>query len=211
MFQQVRTLSHMSRTDRDRLLALVHRRGVITARTAARAGIHSQQLTRLTAEGVLERIARGQYQLAERPVTEHHGLVVVTRAVPRGVICLLSALNFHGIGSQLPPDVWVAIDRRTREPALAHPPLRVVRFSGAAFTEGVETHRVKGETIRVYGVAKTLADLFKYRNRIGLDVALEALREAWRARKFTMDALDRYARICRVDTVMRPYVEALVA
>ena len=201
----------MPRRDRDRIVGLAHRRGVITARAAARAGIHSQQLTRLVAKGVLARIARGQYQLADRPVTEHHGLAVAARAVPQGVICLLSALSFHGIGSQLPFEVWVAIDRRAREPALAHPPLRVVRFSGAAFTEGVETHRVERETIRVYSVAKTLADLFKYRNRIGLDVALEALREAWRERKFTMDALDHCARACRVERVMRPYVEAVVA
>ena len=201
----------MPRRDRDRIVGLAHRRGVITARAAARAGIHSQQLTRLVAKGVLARIARGQYQLADRPVTEHHGLAVAARAAPRGVICLLSALSFHGIGSQLPFEVWVAINRRAREPALAHPPLRVVRFSGAAFTEGVETHRVERETIRVYSVAKTLADLFKYRNRVGLDVALEALREAWRQRRFTMDALDHCARVCRVERVMRPYVEAVVS
>jgi len=201
----------MSRTDRARLLSLVRRRGVITTRETTRAGIHSQQLTRLVADGVLERIARGHYQLAERPVTEHHGLAVVARTVPRGVICLLSALSVHGIGTQLPAEVWVAIEGRARRPALAHPPLRVVRFSGRAFTVGIETHRLEGERIRVYSVAKTLADLFKYRNRVGLDVALEALREAWRARKFTMDEIDRVARICRVERVMRPYVEAVVS
>ena len=201
----------MARTDRDRLLGLAHRRGVITTRETARSGIHSQQLTRLVADGVLERVARGQYQLAERPVTEHHGLAVVARAVPRGVICLLSALGVHGIGTQLPAEVWVAIEGRARQPVLAHPPLRVVRFSGRAFTDGVEIHRLEGESIRVYGVAKTLADLFKYRNKVGLDVVLEALREAWRARKFTMEQLDRAARICRVEHVMRPYVEAVVS
>jgi len=201
----------MARTDRDRLLGLAHRRGVITTRETARSGIHSQQLTRLVADGVLERVARGQYQLAERPVTEHHGLAVVARAVPRGVICLLSALGVHGIGTQLPAEVWVAIEGRARQPVLAHPPLRVVRFSGRAFTHGVEIRRLEGESIRVYGVAKTLADLFKYRNKVGLDVVLEALREAWRARKFTMEQLDRAARICRVEHVMRPYVEAVVS
>jgi predicted transcriptional regulator of viral defense system len=201
----------MAKTDRNRLLGLARRRGVITTRETASAGIHSQQLTRLVADGVLERIARGHYQLAERPVTEHHGLAVVARAVPRGVICLLSALSVHGIGTQLPAEVWVAIEGRARRPALAHPPLRVVRFSGRAFTHGVEIHRLEGESIRVYGVAKTLADLFKYRNKVGLDVVLEALREAWRARKFTMEQLDRAARICRVEHVMRPYVEAVVS
>jgi predicted transcriptional regulator of viral defense system len=201
----------MTKTDRDRLLGLARRRGVITTRETDAAGIHSQQLTRLVADGVLERVARGHYQIADRPVTEHHGLAVVARTVPRGVICLLSALSVHGIGTQLPAEVWVAIEGRARQPVLAHPPLRVVRFSGRAFTDGVEIHRLEGQAVRVYGVAKTLADLFKYRNKIGLDVALEALREAWRARKFKMEELDRAARICRVERVMRPYVEATVS
>ena len=201
----------MPKTDRDRLLGLAHRRGVITTRETARAGMHSQLLTRLVADGALERVARGHYQLADRPVTEHHGLAIVSRTVPRGVICLLSALSVHGIGTQLPAEVWVAIEGRARHPVLAHPPLRVVRFSGRAFTEGVEIHRLEGESIRVYGVAKTLADLFKYRNKVGLDVALEALREAWRGKRFKMQELDRAAGICRVERVMRPYVEAVVS
>jgi predicted transcriptional regulator of viral defense system len=201
----------MTTTDQARLLALARRRGVITARDAGRADIHSQQLTRLVAQGILERMARGQYRLAERSVSEHHALVVAARAVPRGVICLLSALSFHGIGTQLPPDVWVAVERRSREPAVRQLPLMVMRFSGPAFTEGIETHRIEGEKVRVYGVAKTLADLFKYRKKVGLDVALEALREAWRERKFTIAALDRAALVCRVERVMRPYVETVVS
>lgn len=201
----------MKRTARVRLLAQARRRGAVTALDARGAGIHSQQLTRLVAEGVLERVARGQYRLAERPITEHHALVVAARAVPRGVICLISALSFHGIGTQLPPEIWIAIERRARAPSVRQVPLRIVRYSGAAFTEGIETHRLGGETVRVFGVAKTLADLFKHRNKVGLDIALEALREAWRERRFTMEALDRAARACRVERVMRPYVEAVVA
>lgn len=201
----------MTSTDHDRLLKLARQRAVITAADVARAGIHSQQITRLVADGALERIARGQYRLVDRSVTEHHGLVVAARAVPHGVICLLSALDFHGIGTQLPPDVWVAIERGTRAPAARQLPLAIVRFSGAAFTEGIETHRIEGERVRVYSVAKTLADLFKHRNKVGLDVALEALREAWRERRFTMEALDRAAGVCRVGRVMRPYVEAMVS
>jgi len=201
----------MATTNRARLVALARRRGVISARDAGRAGIHSQHITRLVEHGVIERIARGQYRLPEGAVTEHHGLVVAARAVPRGVICLLSALGFHGIGTQLPADVWIAIDRRARAPAARQLPLKVVRFSGAAFTEGIESHRIEGDTVRIYSVAKTLADLFKHRNKIGLDVALEALREAWRERKFTVEALDRAARVCRVERVIRPYVEALVS
>ncbi len=201
----------MSRTGREQILRLLGRRGVLGTGEATRLGVHSQALTRLVADGVLKRVARGRYRLTSRPITEHHGLVVVARAVPLGVICLLSALEFHGIGTQLPAEVWVAIDRRARAPTLRFPPLRVTRFGGLAFTEGVETHRVERETVRIFGVAKTLADLFKYRNRIGIDVALEALREAWQTRRVTMAEIDRFARICRVERVMRPYLEALAA
>lgn len=197
-------------TDRDRTLRLARRRGGVAARQLAAAGIHSQVLSRLVESGELERVARGLYRVPDRPLTEHHGLAVASAAVPHGVICLLSALAFHGIGTQLPHEVWMAIERRARRPTLRHPPLRIVRQSGEAFSAGIETHRVEGQTLRVYGVAKTLADCFKYRNKIGLDVALEALREAWRARRFTMDELERYAAICRVQRVMRPYLEALV-
>jgi predicted transcriptional regulator of viral defense system len=143
-------------------------------------------------------------------VTEHHALAITARAVPHAIVCLLSALSFHGIGTQL-ADVWVAIDRRARRPQLAYPRLRVVRFGGPALAAGIEERRVEGQRVKVYGVAKTLADLFKYRNKVGLDVVLEALREAWRERRFTMGDLDRYARICRVQRVMGPYLEALVA
>lgn len=201
----------MPKTDNARLLALARRRGVITAAEAARAGIHSQHLTRLVAGGVLERIARGHYRIAGRPITEHHGLAVAARSVPNGVICLLSALSFHKIGTQLPAETWIAIGRRARVPSRRTPPLRVVRYSGAAFTEGIEIHRIEGQPVRIYGVAKTLADLFKHRNKVGLDVAIEALREAWRERRFTIEALDRAARACRVARVMSPYVEAVIA
>jgi len=201
----------MSATQRDRLIALARTRGVLTAKEMAEAGIHSQALTRLVAEGAIERIARGQYRLADQSTTEHHGLAIVTAAVPRGVICLLSALSFHEIGTQLPSKIWIAIERGSRTPTLAYPPLEVVRFGGAAFVEGVETHGIEGQDVRIYGVAKTLADLFKYRNRIGVDVAIEALREAWWDRRFTMEALDRSARACRVERVMRPYVQGVVA
>jgi predicted transcriptional regulator of viral defense system len=201
----------MTRSDRSLLLRMAEKQGVLTARDVRRAGIHSQQLTRLVEEGILERIARGQYRLSERPVTEHHGLVMAQKAVPRGVICLLSALQFHGIGTQLPADVWIAVRRGTRSPSNPPTPLRIVRFSGDAFTEGIERHRVEGVTIQVYGVAKTLSDLFKYRGELGVEVAVEALREAWRDRRFVMADLTRTARACRVERVMEPYLEAVIA
>jgi predicted transcriptional regulator of viral defense system len=201
----------MPATDRDRTLKLARRRQGVSSREVAAAGIHRQVLSRLVAEGELERIARGLYRPPEHSISEHHGLAIAAAAVPHGVVCLLSALQYHGIGTQLPAEVWMAIDRRARRPALRYPPLRVVRYSGPALTEGVGSHLIEGRTVKVYDVAKTLADCFKYRNKIGLDVALEALREAWRAKLFTMDELDRYAAICRVQRVMRPYLEALTA
>jgi predicted transcriptional regulator of viral defense system len=196
-------------TDRVRTLRLARRHQGVTARELAAAGIHSQVLSRLVESGELERVVRGVYRLPEHPLTAHHGLAVVSAVVPHGVICLLSALQFHGIGTQLPSEVWIAIDRRARRPALKYPPLRVVRYSGAALTEGVESHRLEGQTVRVYNVAKTVADCFKYRNKIGLDVALEALREVRRAKQASADALWHYAKINRVANVMRPYLEAV--
>jgi predicted transcriptional regulator of viral defense system len=194
----------------ERLLRLVRSRGLVSAREVAAQGIHTQIVSRLVGEGRLERVARGQYRLAGQPFTEHHALAVVGAAVPHGVVCLLSALNFHGLGTQLPSEVWIAVDRRARRPAFANPPLRVVRFTGKALTAGIEIHTIERQSVRIYNVAKTLADCFKYRNKIGLDVALEALGDAWRTRRFTMEEIDRFARICRVERVMRPYLEALV-
>jgi predicted transcriptional regulator of viral defense system len=198
-------------SNRHKALKFARRRRGVTARDIAAAGIHRQVLTRLVAEGALERVVRGVYRLPEYAPTEHHGLVLATSAVPSATICLLSALEFHGIGTQLPSEVWIAIDRRARRPALKYPPLRVVRYTGSALTAGVKSHRIEGRTVRIYSIAKTLADCFKYRNKIGIDVVMEALREAWRTRRFTMDELDRYARICRVQRVMQPYMEALIA
>lgn len=198
-------------SERQRILSLAHSCPFLSASEVSRAGIHTEHLTRLVADGTLERVARGQYRLAEAEITEHHGLVLAALAAPAGVICLLSALSFHGIGTQLPHEVWVAIERGKTAPRLQSPPLRVVRYSGGAFAEGIEVHVIEGQPVRVYGVAKTLADLFKARNRVGLDVVMEALREAWRDRRFTIPQLECAARACRVERVMCPYVEGLLA
>lgn len=197
--------------DRQKILKLARRVRGVTAREIAAAGIHRQVLSRLVATAEIERVVRGLYKLPAQPITEHHGLAMAASSIPQGVVCLFSALQFHGVGTQLPSEIWIAVDRRSRRPALKYPPLRIFRFSGDALIEGVALHCIEGQSVRVYGVAKTLADCFKYRNKIGLDVALEALREAWRAQQFTMDELDRYARICRVQRVMQPYLEALIA
>lgn len=198
-------------TERQRLLRLARDRTVLTTQEVDREGIHRQVLTRLVRDGKLERIERGQYRMPEAELSEHHGLVVASVAVPHGVICLLSALAFHGVGTQLPSRVWIAIERRRRLPKVDSPPVEVVTLSGSSFHQGIEVHRLEGREVRIYGLAKTLADVFKFRNKIGLEVALEALRDAWRERRIDLDEVDRYARICRVQEVMRPYVEALVA
>ena len=156
---------------RQKALRLVARNQGVTTREIAAAGIHRQALTRLVEAGTLERVARGVYRLPEQAATEHHGLVLASIAIPQATVCLLSALQFHNVGTQLPAQVWIAIDRRARQSSLKYPPLRVMRYSGEALTAGVETHRLEGRAVRVYSVAKTLADCFKYRNKIGLDVA----------------------------------------
>jgi predicted transcriptional regulator of viral defense system len=151
------------------------------------------------------------YRDSDRPISEHHSFAIVSAIAPRSVICLLSALAFHQVGTQLPFEVWVAVERGKRPPRLENPPLRVLRLSGDAFRKGIEVHMIDGTRVRIYGIAKTVADLFKFRNRIGIDVAIEALRDAWQRRLVTIDEIDRYAKICRVERVMRPYIETLVA
>ncbi len=194
----------------ERVLKLAKEAGTLTTRQVVAAGVHRQVLTRMVEAGLINRVSRGVYTLPDHPLTESHGLALVAAAVPEGVVCLISALAFHGIGTQLPHEVWIALDRRAHRPTLEYPPLRVVRFTGAALTEGVEEHPIEGQSVRIYSAAKTIADCFKYRNKIGLDVALEALREGWKAKAFTMDQIERYAAICRVERVMKPYLEALV-
>jgi len=188
-------------------LARVH--GLLRARDLDEHRIPRVYLTRLVRRGELERVARGLYALPDADVTENTSLAEAGKKVPHGVVCLLSALRFHSLGTQNPFEVWLAINTRARQPLAGHLPLRIVRFSGRALSEGIEVHDVEGVPVRIYNLAKTIADCFKYRNKIGLDVALEALREGWRARRFNMDDLWRYAKVDRVTNVMRPYLEAL--
>ena len=196
-------------TKRDEALELARELGIVRPRDLERRGIHHAYLQRLVAEGALERSARGLYRLADSEVTEFHSLAEVSKQVPQGVVCLLSALRFHNLTTQAPFEVWLALPTKARRPQTANLPIHIVHFSGEALTAGVEEHDVEGVAVRVYNPAKTAADCFKYRNKIGLDVALEALRETWRERRATMDDLWRYGRICRVANIMRPYLESL--
>ena len=174
-------------------------------------GRSRQYLAQLARRGVLDRVARGLYALPQRPATAFASLAEIASKHPQGLVCLLSALVFHGLTTQAPFEVWLAIDNKARAPQPKHPPVRVVRFSGAALHEGVEVHMLEGVAVRVTSVAKTVADCFKFRNKIGLDVALQALHEAWHDKRTTMDELWHFGQICRVSTVMRPYLESLSA
>jgi predicted transcriptional regulator of viral defense system len=181
---------------------------VLTAAQARASGISSTQLTRLVRAGKLVRIGRGIYVKAEDDVSEHRSLAEARAQARKGVICLLSALRFHDLTTQAPFQVWLAIGHKDRAPQIDVTSVRIVRFSGTALTEGIEHHTIDGVDVPVYSVAKTVADCFKFRFKIGLDVALEALREALSRRKATPDEIMRFARVCRIANVIRPYLEA---
>lgn len=185
--------------------------GILSARELVSKGISRQRIQRLTERGDLVRLDRGLYSRPDSSLTENHTLARICARVPHGIICLLSALQFHDLTTQNPWQVWLMIDRHARAPKLDYPPLRIVRSGGEARTAGVEEHRIEGVTVRVTGVARTVADCFKYRNKIGLDIALEALKECLSERCADRAALHHYARIDRVERVMQPYVEALTA
>jgi len=182
---------------------------VFRPRDAARWGISRTALQRLVRDRKVERVGRGLYVPVGGPVTERHTFAEAAKRVSGGVICLLSALSFHGMTTQSPHEVWVAIDVKAWKPGAEWPPLRIVRFSGEALTFGVEKHVVEGVKVRVTSRAKTVADCFKYRNKIGVDVAVEALREYLGKRGRSMDDLLAAAKVCRVTRVLQPYLEAL--
>lgn len=191
------------------LLNLARTQGVVRSADLRLKGIPREYLSKLHREGVLERASRGVYYLHDTELTEHHSLAEAIKIAPKGVICLLSALRFHELTTQSPFKVWLALDRKAHRPVGDGVPLHVVRFSGRALTSGVEEHLIEGVKVRVYSPAKTVADCFKYRNKIGLDVALEALRDYWKSDGTGADELWKYAKVCRVANVIRPYMEAL--
>ncbi len=194
---------------RERIRRLLQDIGVLRPRDLAARGIPPRYAARLARRGLLERIDHGVYTATDGDVHEHQTLAEVSRRMPHAVICLLSALRFHDLTTQAPFEVWVLVDDHAYVPRATRLPVRVFYASGAALTEGVEEHRILGVPVRVTTPAKTVADCFKYRSKVGLDVALEAVRETWRERRATMDELWHYAQVCRVARVMRPYLESL--
>jgi predicted transcriptional regulator of viral defense system len=197
-------------THAEKTLRLARKMGVLRARQLAAHGIPRIALTRLERAGMIQRVGRGLYTVPGADVSEHHTLAEACKRVPHGVVCLLSALRFHRLGTQSPFEVWLAISRRARKPRLTYPPLRIVRFAGNALNRGIEEHDVDRVTVQVTSPARTVADCFRYRRKIGLDVAVEALRDYHQTRKGTTDELWEAAQVARVRMVIRPYMEAIV-
>lgn len=198
-------------TQRNLAVSLIERHGIMRQSDLKSHGVNPATLARLVEEGVLHRPSRGLYELADADIEAAHALAEVSKRVPRGVICLISALQFHEITLQLPRSVWVAIGQKDRTPAIDYPPIRIVRFGGKALTLGLETHMVDSVPVRIFDPAKSIVDCFRFRNSVGLDVALESLRMGWRYRKAKPDDIARYAQQLRIWSVVRPYLESVVA
>jgi predicted transcriptional regulator of viral defense system len=199
----------VKQTKTEKLLKLVQRKHIIRANDLNIAGIPRNYLSRLVKRGQLLKLGRGIYAAETLPASEHISLLEVSCQIPKAVICLLSALKFHEIGTQVPHEVWVAIDVKAWAPQIDSPAIRIARFSGDALSFGVEQKRISGMEIRVFNPAKTVADCFKFRHKIGMVVALVALRDCYSQKKASMDELWEAAKICRVANVMRPYLESL--
>ncbi|MBM3734130.1 MAG: transcriptional regulator [Acidimicrobiia bacterium] len=201
----------LPRTQGYKALALLAKGGMARLREFKAAGVAEETVVRLVREGQIVRLARGLYQRPGAKLAANHTLAEAAKLVPQGVVCLISALQFHGLTVQTPSAVWVAIDRTARKPRISYPPIRFVRFGGRARTLGVAEHRIEGVSVRIFDAAKTVVDCFRYRHKIGLDVALEGMREALRQRRCKPDDIRRYAVACRAWSVVRPYLEAMAA
>jgi len=196
-------------TKSQQVLELIRNLGMLRPRDLESYNIHREYLRRLEQQGKIVRSGRGLYTLTNSDLSEHCTMIEARKRVPKSVVCLLSALRFHNITTQAPFEIWLAIDRKAWTPQETMLPLRFVYMSGQALHSGIGIHNIAGVTVQIYNPAKTVADCFKYRHKIGLDVALEALRECWRERAATIDELWHYAKICRVSNVIRPYLESL--
>ena len=205
------TTAASATTHEQQVLRLARARKLLRARDVTQHGLPTIVLTRLVQAGKLERVARGLYGLPGAATSEHRSLAEVAARVPKVVVCLLSALRVHEIGTQAPFEVWLAIPQHMVTPRLDQPAIRVVRMSDEALADGLERRTIDGIKVPVFTAARTVVDCFKFRNKIGLDVALEALRDGWSQRKFTLDDLWRHATAGRVANVMRPYIEAITS
>jgi len=204
-------MSLPSKSQRETACALLSEKGLVRMREFSDVGVGAETVARLVRDGEVERVARGLYQLSDAMPDPQHNFAEASALVPKGVICLTSALQYHEMTLQMPSAVWMAIDRTGWKPKVEYPPIRFVRFGAKAMSEGIKRHQIDGVAVPIFEPAKTIVDCFRYRNKIGLDIALESLREGLRAKRVTPDQLWKFARSARVWTVMRPYVEAMVA
>ena len=199
-------------TDRSSPIAsLLQSQALLRPTDAVALGYSRMYLAQLVKQGLVRKISRGLYATPQRQESEFSSFAEIASKHPKALVCLVSALSFHGLTTQAPHEVWIAIGNKDRIPTMSYPPLRVVRFGGETLTEGVASHTMDGVEVKVTNVAKTIADCFKFRNKIGLDIALEALKEAVQSKRVTMDELWHYSQLCRVHKVMRPYLEGLAA
>lgn len=194
----------------ERVLNLARQQGLLRPRDVESLGISGEYLNKLFREGLLDRAGRGLYRLPDAEPGRHSQLAEVIKRVPKGVVCLISALDFHELTTQIPHQIWLAIPLRDRAPRIDYPPLRIIRSAAGPLAFGVEHHPIDGVDVPVFSPAKTVADCFKFRSQVGLDVALEALRDVWRKKRATVDQLWQAAKVCRMTNVMRPYLESLV-
>jgi predicted transcriptional regulator of viral defense system len=205
------TVSDEPRPQRDRLASFLRAQGISRLAEIRRAGITAATVSRLEREGVVTKLGRGLYQLADASPEGNHSLAEAAKRVPKGVICLVSALAFHGITDQMPRRVWIAIGPKDWKPQIEYPPLRIVRFADKFLRDGVETHEIEGVSVPIFGAAKTIADIFRHRHSIGIDVAVQALKEALRQRKATPSEISACAMRNGAWNTLRPYLEALTA
>jgi predicted transcriptional regulator of viral defense system len=199
----------MKKDVKKEIIGILKKKGFVRPKDLAEYGIRREYLSRLYKEGLLSRNTRGVYYLNDAPMTENNAMAMACKRVPHGVICLLTALRFHNIGTQNPSEIWMAIGEKTWRPKLSYPKLKIVRFCETSLTTGIETHTIEGVPVKVFNPAKTIADCFKYRNKIGLDVFLEAVKECQREKRCTHDEIWKYAKACRISGTIRPYLEAM--
>lgn len=195
---------------RARILELAREKGILRAGDVEADGCSRNYLYQMHRAGDLRRLSPGLYTLPDAPVTEYSLLAEAAKRVPQGVVCLISALAYYGLSTQIPHELWLAVPKGSRRPRIAYPPLNLTYVSGPAYSFGVREYGMGGVAVRIYSPAKTVADCFKFRNKVGLDVALEALREVWRSRKASVDELLEAAEVDRVSRIMRPYLEIVV-
>lgn len=200
----------MNKNKLNQTLELIQKKGIMRPKDLKKHGIPQDYLWELSKQGQIIKLSRGVYAASYEDITAHHSFAIVSKQVPKGIICLLSALQFHELTTQLPFEVWLAIENKAHQPRIEDMPLRIIRMSGQALNEGIETYNIEGVNVQVYSVAKTIADCFKFRNKIGIDVAIEALKDGLEKKKSSRKDIHYFAKICRVQNVMSPYMEALI-